>query len=520
MRALSLYLPRWSIERLKRLRRAERSGAARESRRCVLLVRTVANRQTLASACPRAVRAGVKPGMTLAHARALLPRRDGEPQVLEHDPPCDRQALARLARWATRFAPNAQADGDDGLLMDVTGCDRLYRGERNLLGQLLDALARLGFTATAVIAPTFGAAWALARHGPGGAASTGGGDGGIVERLDQVATALSPLPVTALRIDEETIEALHEVGVRFIGELLNVPRRQLPSRFSDDLMMRMDQALGRAIETINPVCVPRVVRVERPFDGPVKNLQAIQLATRELLELFSAQLLACESGAFSLRLTLHRYEADAVVLCVSVSRATRDARHLWQLLHPQLEKANLGHGVESIEVRALETARIPHRQRHHPQWTDDSAAREADEEERGRLIDVLTQRLGRDQVMRFQPAESHLPERAVRHVPMDREEAARSVTMTPRDRPTQLFERPEPIEVHALTPDGPVSRVMWNGRSLRVESCTGPERLTSEWWREPTDSRDYFAVRVHTGICLWLFRTTRTSRWFVHGWWA
>ena len=464
--------------------------------------------------------------MTLAHARALLPRSLGEPQVLEHDPQRDRQSLGRLARWATRFAPKVQADGDDGLLMDVTGCDRLYHGERNLLTQLLTALTGLGFTATAIIAPTFGAAWALARHDHDRAFkraeqhAKSESRSGIVERLDQVAAALAPLPAAALRIDEQTVESLFEVGINHVGELLDVPRSQLPSRFSDELMMRIDQALGRAMETISPVRVPQVVRVDRVFDGPVRNAQAIQMATRQLLESFAVKLLECESGALSLRLTLHRHEADAVTLSLSVSRATRDVRHLWQLLLPQLENANLGHGVDALELRALETARLPHRQRQHPQWGGDGASRDANEEERGRLLDVLMQRLGRDCVMRVEAVESHLPERAAGHVPMDRDAQTREMSTTPHPRPTQLFEQPEPIDVHALTPDGPVSQVMWKGRSLQVESCIGPERLTSEWWRERTDSRDYFAVRVHTGIHLWLFRDARSGRWFVHGWWA
>lgn len=525
MRALSLFLPWWSIQRLQR---SHPSGAAREPRadRCVLLVRTVANRQTVASGCPRALHSGVAPGMTLAHARALLPRSLGEPLVLEHDPQRDQQSLGRLARWATRLAPKVQVDGEDGLLMDVTGCDRLYHGERNLLTQLLTALARLGFTATAIIAPTFGAAWALARHDHDHAFKRAQQHGknesrsGIIERLDQVVAAISSLPVAALRIDEETVHSLLEVGINHIGELLNVPRSQLPSRFSDDLMLRMDQALGRAMETIHPIRVPQVVRVDRAFDGPVKNVQAIQMGTRQLLESFATKLLECESGVLSLRLTLHRCESEAVILSLSVSRGTRDVAHLWQLLFPQLEKANLGHGVEAIELRAMETVRLPHRQRHESQWGGDVASGEAHEEERGRVLDVLMQRLGRDRVLRFEPAQSHLPERAARHVPMDHHAIKQAEPPPPRDRPTQLFDRPQPIEVQALTPDGPVSQVMWKGRSLQVESCIGPERLTSEWWRQQTDSRDYFAVRIHTGIHLWLFRDARSGRWFVHGWWA
>jgi protein ImuB len=518
-------------------------GLCDGTNRCILLVRTAANRQTVACACPRAVEAGVRPGMTLAHARALLPRRGGEPCVREHDPQRDRHGLLRLARWATRFAPAVQVDGDDGLLMDVTGCARLYHGESNLLARLIDALTRLGFTASAVIAPTFGAAWALARYGHDEAAARHR----ILERPDQIPAALAPLPIAALRLDDQTIEALNEVGVRCIGELLHVSRRQLPSRFCKDLMLRIDQALGAAIETINPVRVPQPAAVERPFDGPVKNLEAIQAAARQLLDAFCGQLLQRESGVVSLRLTLRRCEADPVTLALTVSRATRDAKHLWQLLRPQLEQANLGHGVEAIELRAAESARLPHRQRHAPQLTGEQAAHDAAGEERGRLLDVLMHRLGPQRVVRFQCVESHLPERAIQWTPVDRslnqterfswtnhrlaaeqghasveggEPRPRPGLYAPAVRPTQLFDQPEPVDVQALTPDGPVAQVAWRGRPMRVTFCAGPERLTSPWWCEPTGSRDYFHVQVDTGQHLWLFRDARLGRWFLHGWWA
>jgi len=516
VRALSLYLPWWAVQR------RQRRSSSPDRSRCVLIVRTVAHRQLVVRTCALAMKAGVKPGMTLAHARALLPahpmahQEADEPCVHEHDPQRDRQSLARLARWATRFAPKVQPDGEDGLLMDVTGCAHLYQGEQKLITQLIQALAQLKFTALVAIAPTFGAAWALAHHGDPHRR--------IIDRLDQIPAALSPLPVEALRLDEETADNLREVAVRHIGQLLSIPRRLLPSRFSEDLMLRIDQALGLAMETIDPMRVPQAVIAQRSFEGPVRDAKTIALATRQLLDDFTQKLHQLESGVLSLQMTLHRYEADVVLILLSVSRPTRDARHLWQLLSPHLERANVGHGVEMLELRAISVAKVAHHQLHHPQWsTCDGAApmNEAiSEQERARLMDVLVHRLGPDHVTQLEPMESHLPERAARLVPVDHPPLTSPARITSHDRPTQLFDSPEPIAVHALTPDGPVSLVQWRGQSLRVESCRGPERLTSQWWREPTGSRDYFAVRLHTGLHLWLFRDARSCRWFAHGWWA
>ena len=98
--------------------------------------------------------------------------------------------------------------------------------------------------------------------------------------------------------------------------------------------------------------------------------------------------------------------------------------------------------------------------------------------------------------------------------------APTAAVITPGDRPTLLFDRPFPAEVIALTPDGPVHRVSWNGEDLVVLACFGPERIGGEWWRARDATRDYFAVCVEDGRWLWLVRGIEGGRWFVHGVWA
>ncbi|MEX2213791.1 MAG: hypothetical protein WD768_06675 [Phycisphaeraceae bacterium] len=225
-RALSLYLPMWSIDRVRRRWRIGREktgnegqgpgakGQGKGSRTqdaglrtqdllpSILLITTSADRQLIVQCCEQSRAAGVRPGMTLAHARALLPekgqgpRAKGQgnanpqstirhPQSLPFAPHADLAALHRLAQWCTRFCPTVAPDPEladivhasnfdlfasrfplhTGLLMDITGCDRLYRGEVNLARALADAMHHLGFTCRLAIAPTFGAAWALARFG-------------------------------------------------------------------------------------------------------------------------------------------------------------------------------------------------------------------------------------------------------------------------------------------------------------------------------------------------------------------
>ena len=56
------------------------------------------------------------------------------------DPKADRVALESLAVWADRFSPCVHIEGDDTLLLDVSGCHRLFPDEEALLQQVVDAL--------------------------------------------------------------------------------------------------------------------------------------------------------------------------------------------------------------------------------------------------------------------------------------------------------------------------------------------------------------------------------------------
>jgi protein ImuB len=116
---------------------------------------------------PAARRAGLRRGQTQADARAMIPQLICKPADLE----ADVRALTALAVWAERWSPSVSLDpataGLEGLFLDVTGATHLFGGEAALLAQIRDRLAEAGARARVALAPTPGAAWALARWSVG-----------------------------------------------------------------------------------------------------------------------------------------------------------------------------------------------------------------------------------------------------------------------------------------------------------------------------------------------------------------
>jgi protein ImuB len=478
-------------------------------------------REIVAECCAVAARHGVHVGMTVAHARALIP--GGRVHVEAFSAERNARWLARLAVWMLRFAPRVGLDSPNGLWLDATGCGRLHRSPGRLAARIIGGLQGAGIGARVAVAPTWGAAWGFARFG----------DRRItVVREKELAACVSALPTAALRLDPQTIDALSRVGIKRAADLLCLPRTSLADRYGETLLLRLDQAMGQALETIETIRPREPVLIERVFDGPTTRSEDIGLAVWGLVDEAAARLLAVESGCRRFTVVLERSDLDPLVLEVSTSRPTRDAAHLWSLVKHRLEAAHLGFGVEGVAVRAGQVVRLAHEQS--VAWGNEVRITNRpggpSSAEVGRLVDTLSARMGPGRVLRVLAAESHLPERAFVHEAVTRLDRPRrpGAAAVDADRPSLLLASPVPADVVLLVPDGPIASVCARGRgaSVRVVTCIGPERIEGRWWRGGTGrrwengARDYFQVQTDHGEWLWLFRCGSDRSWFVHGEWA
>ena len=105
---------------------------------------------------------GLQKGMGLGEARVLCP----DLQTAEATPEADTRFMQVLARWATQYCPWVAIE-PDGLALDITGAAHLRGGEAPLLEDISARLSRAGLSHRIGLADTYGAAWALARHGHG-----------------------------------------------------------------------------------------------------------------------------------------------------------------------------------------------------------------------------------------------------------------------------------------------------------------------------------------------------------------
>lgn len=499
---MAVYLPTLPTDLVRRWRHLDASMA-------IILSRNERQAELVAAVCEHAAQRGVQCGMSLAQARVLLSSKCCHVEAI--DDARTAWSLRQIAAALLRLIPVVAVDGSDGLLCDASGCEQIYRGFKRMVQIVAKRVRRWGLSVNVAAAPTFGAAWALARYGQR--------DSFVApERLLE---SLDPLPLAALRIEDSTLDNMRRVGLERIDQVRRVPRAAIADRYGPSVLLRLDQALGQAYEVITPVRPARRVAAERTFEGPSDRIEAVTLAAREVLAEVCAQLLVRECGCRLLELHLARSDMPVLVLTIRTAKASRDVKHLWSLLAPKLEKAQLGFGVHGVTLHAKSLARMPHIQSEC--WVNQSGI---DDAVVGRLVDTLIARLGTDSVRTLRANESHLPERAFAHDPLLTlpEGDASAPTITDADRPT-LLQQPVPIEVSLLVPNGPVATVQHGGQSYHVTSNIGPERIESEWWQhgQSIHSRDYFKVATQEGHVLWIFRCRiehKPDAWFLHGIWA
>ena len=520
---LSIYLPRLNIDRLIR------SGRAPEDKPLAVYAKE-ANAFVLKGVDARASSLGLKLAMSLADARAIQPNL----AALEAEPDEDARALDTIAAWCERFTPIVVIDAPDGLFLDISGCGHLFGGEDKLRAQIAARLTAQGFANRTALAPTPAAAWALARYAKNPVASA------------DIVQTLAPLPVEALRLEEEAASLLRRVGLKTIGQLISAPRSSFTARAGEQAMRRLDQALGRAPEALTPRRPPPPVFALRRFLEPLFNVETILEAAQTLCADAVAKLDLRGAGARRAELHLFGVDGRDRVIAIGISRPEREVKALMRLFREKLDRAaetlDAEFGIEAARLDVVQLERIENAQR----TLVAIEQTQASAEKISAIVDVLTARLGLQRVLRPKLADTHCPERAgawrsalispsMGEVAAKRPEGVRALTMkdeappsrgsVPRDnvmrRPLTVFARPQPIETLAAVPDGPPIRFRWRRMLREVARAEGPERISGDWLGgEPT--RDYYRVEDKDGRRYWLYREglygeAETPRWFVHG---
>lgn len=512
------------------------------------------NSQMLSSLNPVAAGFGLRVGQPVRDAHAMC-----EALVTRsRSKPAEEAFLGTLQRWAGKFSPWVAPEAEDGLVVDLTGCAHLFGGEEALLSVVQQDCEDLGLDVRMGLADTRGAAWALARFAgrqaashrsgdaidqearatrsrsgkrrhwtKGGAAPLGiVGQGAIVHRISapgQTYSALSPLPVAALRLEAEMTAQLSRLGIRRIRDLLGQPRASLARRFGRGLVMRMDQAMGSAPEPVSPARAPDHFAVRMTLPEPIGLEEDILAGIDRLLQRLCESLEKKGHGARRVLFQAYRTDHDVQSIEVGLARPSRDPARIRPLLALKLDKIDAGFGIDMLRLSAVQTepvhARTPvgHLEAGAAVSTKLATSTALDD-----LIGRIGARIGLEALTRLAPASSHIPEKTAITLAAAWSAAHDKEWPRPANKRPLLMWQPEPVQAPD-TPQAPET-FRWRGQALRRVRAVGPERIAPEWWLDDPNwrsgVRDYWVTETEDGQRLWLFYAhghLMSSGWFCHG---
>jgi protein ImuB len=482
----------------------------------LVVVAKIDNAMRLTAVDRKATSLGLCAGMTLADSRAMLPAL----KVMAANEPADKTLLEQIAEWCDRYTPFVALDPPHALLLDVTGVDHLFGGEKRLLDQIRSDLSRQGFTVRGALAGTAAAARAMVRYK----------DGAVIPAGEE-AKVVAPLPIEALRLDALTIHAFRRAGLKTVAQAAGRNRSELTARFGAEMVFALESALGHGEKPISPRLPVSDTIAEHRFAEPIVTEDAVLKSLRSLAEVLAVTL--TERGQGARRIDAAFFRADGAVrrIAVEMGEPTRDPLVIERLFREKLaalaDPLDPGFGYDLIRLGASRVERAEAE-------AADFGSRAQEERNIRFLIDRLAARFGSHRVLSFQANDTHIPEAAAAALPAQYAKTSNHTWQRIREpkeaprRPLRMFAKPEPVEVVADVPEGPPRKFRWRRALHVVQRAEGPERVAMEWWRHqsPRPTRDYFRVEDENGRRFWLYRDGLYDRemlpvrWYIHGMFA
>jgi protein ImuB len=446
------------------------------------------------SLCELARQAGIRHGMRRGGASTLAPNL----KLHERDDERERGALDGVALTLLQYTPEVALADAASLVLDVSASLAAFGGRLALCRRVRGSVLQMGFTVRLGMAPTAQAAWLLANASQVRTRRSIS-QASMVRRLD----ALPALLLPAARPYSAWLEG---IGCVTLGELRRLPRAGLQRRCGAQLLEQMDRAYGEAPELYDWVQAPPHFDGRLELPERVEQAEAVLFAARRLvLQMvgwLNARQLAVSRFVLLLEHERGRQAVAPTALEITLAEAAWREDHLVRLLKERLGRIEL---IGPVIALRLEAARLEAMMPPTDTLFPEPGGSIADHH---RLLELLTARLGAENVLMPAPLADYRPEIENRWLPAASSQA-HPVSPPDAERPFWLLEKPLPLLVRDHRP--------FYGSPLKM--LGPPERIETGWWDANCAVRDYFIAQGADQACYWIYRERvgEDVRWFLHG---
>ena len=467
----------------------------------IAIIHSQKNTQRVLCCNSQATAWGVEPELSISTALALCPDLIALPQQIEKE----QQQLQQLALLAYSVSPivilpnhykqkkNAgkQANQPSGLWLEISACDKLFKGYNNLLQTLAKKLQLQSITSVTGIAHNPMAAKLLCQSEFQHQLPT----------TTEIQQQLLDTDLSRLDCSSHQQQSFKRLGLNHVGDLLALSRSALSRRFDSQLISTIAQLKNQQsfdAPRFQPANSFRDV-VQNPQG--IFNKESLLFPMKTLLQRLCQYLTARQCHCREIEWQFEPLIGEPQTMTIQLSSSQNNWSNLLLLSRLQLEQLELPRSIEQIILSTDQFIEAPQ-----GTFNLDLFAEHHGPQQPSELIDSLNARLGIDALSQPILNKDYLPEQASTLATLSNQTYSNSNKPLKAPQPLWLLTDPAPVQIRN-------NQLYWRQPLIIV---SGPERVCSNWWQSE-QQRDYYLACDSRGARYWLFRETSSQRWFIHG---
>ena len=467
--------------------------------------------------------------------------------------------LSHLAQWAYQFTPNVTIRAPDCLLLDISGCLKLFNGLENLKLKIQSGLTSQGYESVLTTNLTPMASLCLAKSGltrhslvnenlfsskrqaaKPASGETNTNKPGADKRqstIAGIAESLQELSVSHLQIDKKIIESLQQMGISDCKALFALPKSGLNRRFGVYFVDYLQRLLGEKPDPqkfISPQ--PRFLN-DVTFLSDVNNTASLRFPINRLISELADFLTARQLATNHLSWTLSHRSHEDCNFNILLANPVNEQNMFMSLTRLKLDQIKDVKEIDnlSLTVNNLYPAENLSGDLFHGTPFQQKDGLKDQQHQTDMLLNKLRTRLGPGSCYGLSIANDHRPEKAWKPVRLDKKDywQADMVSAYGPPRPLMLLSQPKTLP----------RRFSFNGTTIplgervnekikgkpsfqnpkhQLTLLKGPERIDFGWWDEEdlnkVITRDYYiATLADQGSLLWVFQYSNDKQWYLHG---
>lgn len=260
MRTMALWFPDWSAQALIWQQQVDRQAAIILEKNKQVFVANAGARQ-----------GGVRRGMTVRHAQALIPAA----VVISYDEERDGSLFAKLIAELEQVVATIEILRPGLAVVDAHAAGRYHGGEEQATEIMIDAVATAGIDCLIGVADEVDTAIIAARR------QAIVPHGGSKDFLWQQATAvLRQEP--ALGCDEEVVRTLEQLGLVTLGDVASLSSRQISTRFGATGTTCHAVATASRARLVSPALLKDELTVSATPEEPLRRVDQAAFLGRKL----------------------------------------------------------------------------------------------------------------------------------------------------------------------------------------------------------------------------------------------